>query len=71
MTDVIGKIEVVDYKENEDGTGSLEIEVDKKAQELLIDLGMQMILLCAVLEVTPDELTQKIMEEWKDDHIQT
>jgi hypothetical protein len=66
-----GEIEVVNYTENEDGTGNLEVKVDKKAQEMLFDLGMQMILLCATFEVTTDELIKKIIEVYEDDHVQT
>ena len=66
-----GEIEVVNYTENEDGTGNLEVKVDRKAQEMLFDLGMQMILLCATFEVTTDEVIKKIIEVYEDDHAQT
>jgi hypothetical protein len=65
------KIEVTDYKENEDGTASIEMNIDKEAQKVLADLGVQFILLCATFEVTTDEMMKKIIEVYEDDHVQT
>jgi len=50
-----GEIDVLSYTANEDGTGNIEIRADKMAREMLFDLGVQMVLLCATFEVTTDE----------------
>lgn len=72
MTDKIdssshGKINVLNYTENDDGTANIEIEADQEVQKLLVDLGMQVILLCGMYDVTTDEVIKKMIEVYEDE----
>ena len=59
---MVGQIKVLEYKENEDGTATVDFEFDEQAQKYLFDIGMQMLMLCACYKMNPDEIIEKITE---------
>ena len=55
-------IKVLNYKENEDGTATVEFDLDEESQKFLFDIGMQMLMLCACYKKNPDEVIEKVVE---------
>lgn len=59
---MVGQIKVLEYKENEDGSATVDFEFDEQAQKYLFDIGMQMLMLCACYKKNPDEVIEKVVE---------
>lgn len=59
---MVGQIKVLEYKENEDGSATVDFEFDEESQKFLFDIGMQILMLCACYKKNPDEVIEKVVE---------
>lgn len=62
----IGKLELVEIKENEDGSAVYAFEVDEEASKTIAELGLKLILFCGIFSVDIEDVFNWILEN-KDD----
>lgn len=59
----IGKMELVEIEENEDGSAVYSFDVDEESAKTITELGLKLLLFCGVFNVATEEVFDWILEQ--------
>lgn len=61
MTDTVGEMKVTDYKENEDGSATVEFDMDDTTAALAQELGLKLLIYCGATGTDIDYVFDSIL----------
>ena len=61
MTDTVGEMKVTDFKENEDGSATVEFDMDDTTVALAQELGLKLLIYCGATGTDIDYVFDSIL----------
>jgi len=66
MTEKAGTMKVTDVTEHEDGSATVEFDLDSSTTALAIDLGLKLLIYCGAAGINLDYVFKTILERTED-----